>query len=339
MDQEQTRLKLLTLYDSEDELAKVCSALSVQTRRDIIKIIAEAPGSVNEIAWKLNIPVSTASFHIKTLVDANILRYTSGSNKRGNEKLVSLNMVMFNLMLDRNLAIVSDNIQVINVPIGSYTSYRAEPTCGINTPDGVLVIEDTPAMFSSPQRFNAGHIWLKCGYLEYKVPLLNYSGSRSVGTNSVYDKRAIRSVSFRFELCSETAMYDHNCKSDITFSVNGMEACTFLSAGDFGEHRGRLNPEWHSSRDSQYGLLYNIDIRYDGTYLNEKRVSELAVEDLNLLDNDLLTFRIEVKPDAKHVGGFNLFGKSFGDYPQDIDIVVTYQNVHRTAKNESVTDK
>ena len=332
MEHENTRLKLLTLYDNEDELAKVCSALSVQTRRDIIKIISKAPSSVNEIAWKLNIPVSTASVNIKSLVDANILRYTSGSSKRGNEKLVSLNMVMFNLMLDRNPTAPSDNTQTKHVPIGSYTSYKAEPTCGINTPDGVLVIEDTPAMFSSPQRFNAGHIWLKCGYLEYKVPLLNYSGSRTAGTTSMLDKHTIRSICFRFELCSETAMYDHNCKSDITFSVNGSEACTFLSAGDFGEHRGRLNPDWHSDNDSQYGLLYSIDIRYDGTYLNEKRVSELAIEDLDLAKNDLLTFRIEVKPDAKHVGGFNLFGKTFGDYEQDIDIIITYQNIGHAEK-------
>lgn len=329
MAESESRLKLLTLYDTEDELAKVCSALSVQTRRDIIKLVTKQPFSVNEIAWKLNIPVSTASFHIKTLVEANILRYTSNTNKRGNEKLVSLNTVMFNLFLDRDSAIVADNVQVINVPIGSYTSYRAEPTCGINTPDGVLIIEDTPAMFSSPQRFNAGQIWLKCGYLEYAVPLLNYTGSRSLGPNALYDKHAIRSICFRFELCSETAMYDHNCKSDITFSVNGMEACTFLCAGDFGEHRGRLNPDWLSNSDSQYGLLYNIDIRYDGTYLNEKRVSDLAVEDLRLVDNDILTFRIEVKPDAKHVGGFNLYGKTFGDYAQDIDIVITYQNTRK----------
>ncbi len=334
MSESDSRLKLLTLYDTEEELAKVCSALSVQTRRDIVKLVTKLPLSVNEIAWKLNIPVSTASFHIKTLVEANVLRYTSGTNKRGNEKLISLNAVMFNLFLDRDSAIVADNVQVINVPIGSYTAYRAEPTCGINTPDGVLVIEDTPAMFSSPERFNAGHIWLKRGYLEYTVPLLNYSGSRSIGPNSLYDKRAIRSLCFRFELCSETAMYDHNCKSDITFSVNGLEACTFLSTGDFGEHRGKLNPEWMSSSDSQYGLLYSIDIRYDGTYLNEKRVSELAIEDLKLIDNDLLTFRIEVKPDAKHVGGFNLFGKTFGDYQQDIDIIVTYQNSYMQPKTK-----
>ena len=329
MSQEKSRLKLLTLYDSEEQIAKVAQALSVKTRRDIIKIISKAPCCINDIAWKLNIPVSTASFHVKTLVDANILRYTSSNNKRGNEKLVSLNIVMFNLLLDRDSTTVFDNVQMISVPIGSYTSYKAEPTCGINTPNGVLIIEDTPIMFSSPQRFEAGHIWLKCGYLEYAVPLLNYSGSRSIGTNTLYDKRAIRSVSFRFELCSETAMYDHDCKSNITFSVNGLEACTFLSTGDFGEHRGRLNPDWYPSTDSQYGLMYNIDVRYDGTYLNEKRVSEITVDDLNLVNNDVLVFRIEVKPDAKHVGGFNLFGKTFGDYPQDIDIAITYQNVQK----------
>lgn len=321
-----SRLKYLTLSDTEEELAKVCAALSVPTRRAIVKLISKSPHSINEIAWKLKIPVSTASFHIKNLIDADILRYATNTNKRGNEKLVSLNTVSVNLMLDMNSAVVADNVQIINVPIGSYNSYHAEPTCGINTPDGVLLVEDTPAMFSSPQRFNAGLIWLKCGYLEYQVPLLNYSGSRSHGTMVPYDKHAIRSISFRFELCSETAMYDHTCKSDITFSVNGIEVCTFLSTGDFGEHRGRLNPDWVSSKDTQYGLLYNLDVRYDGTYLNEKRVSECALEDLNLIENDLLTFRIEVKKDARHVGGFNLFGKTFGDYEQDIDIVITYQN-------------
>jgi predicted transcriptional regulator len=28
--------------------------------------------------------------------------------------------------------------------------------------------------------------------------------------------------------------------------------------------------------------------------------------------------KIGVKPDAKYVGGFNLFGEKFGDYPQSI---------------------
>lgn len=335
MSENDSRLKLLTLYNNEDELAKVCSALSVSTRRAIIKYISQAPKSVNEIAWKLNIPVSTASFHIKALHDANIVRYANNPNKRGNEKLISLNTIMFNIYLDRNPAIVTDNVQLISVPIGSYTSYHAEPTCGINTPDGVLLIEDMPEMFSSPQRFNAGLIWLKCGYLEYQVPLLNYTGSRSMGTVKLLDKKAIKSISFRFELCSETVMSDHTCKSDITFSVNGIELCTFQSSGDFGERRGRLNPDWVPNTDTQYGLLYNIDIRYDGTYLNEKKVSNYDLDAIGVVEKNMLTFRIEVKKDAKYVGGFSLFGKTFGDYPQDIDIVITYQSIKKNQLSDN----
>jgi predicted transcriptional regulator len=30
------------------------------------------------------------------------------------------------------------------------------------------------------------------------------------------------------------------------------------------------------------------------------------------------TFRIAVKPDAKHLGGINIFGRGFGNYDQDI---------------------
>ena len=38
-----------------------------------------------------------------------------------------------------------------------------------------------------------------------------------------------------------------------------------------------------------------------------------------------VTFCIEVKEDAKHVGGVNIFGKKFGDYPQGIIMNITYE--------------
>ena len=70
---ENKRIQALNLYDKESELVKIVSALSVKTRRDIIKIINEGPLSINEIAWKLNVPVSTASFHTKVLLKTGLL--------------------------------------------------------------------------------------------------------------------------------------------------------------------------------------------------------------------------------------------------------------------------
>ena len=93
------RLQTLNLYDSDAELAKIASALSVKTRRDIIRLINRAPCSINQIAWKLNIPVSTASFHVKALIDAGLVIAPSISQKRGNEKAVTLGNYLFTLSL------------------------------------------------------------------------------------------------------------------------------------------------------------------------------------------------------------------------------------------------
>lgn len=322
----ESRLKTLDLYENCEDLQKVASALSVKTRQDIIRLINLSPHSINQIAWKLNIPVSTASFHVKVLVEAGLLQYSETPNKRGNEKTVSLGAYLFTLFLGAPTR--PDHpvrkVEVVDIPIGSYTDHSVSPTCGILSEDGIFLVSDTPAVFYSPMRFTAGLIWLKKGYLEYTVPMLDYIGSQDKQT--VYrNKNHITSLCFQFEICSETVLYNHDYKSDVTFSVNGIEACTFTTSGDFGERRGRLNPDRLTDSFTQYGMLETVDIRFDGTYLNEKRVSDVCIGDLRLSEQDTLTFRIQVKDDAKHVGGFNLFGKSFGDHAQDIRLSITYQ--------------
>lgn len=324
--EDNSRLKALNLYDNEEEIAKISSALSVKTRRDIIKLINTSGLTISEIAWKLNIPVSTASFHVKTLIDAGLLIYSNTNKKVGNEKRVFLGNYLFTLFTGnaRAQATIKEETKTINIPIGSYTDYQIEPTCGIATEKGHLFISDTPCIFSSPNRFEAGLIWLKQGFLEYSIPLLDFNYAQDSGV-SYSDKKSIISLSFSFEICSECANYNHNFKSDITFSINGVELCTYISPGDFGERRGKLNPEWWVDTNTQYGILLNLDVRFDGTYLNEKRVSDVSIADIGLLNSNLLKFKIEVKKDAKHVGGFNLFGKGFGDYNQDILLAITYQ--------------
>ncbi len=323
---EQIRFRKLNLYDKEDELQKVTAALSVKTRRDIIRIVNDGSCSINHIAWKLNIPVSTASFHVKTLVEAGLLIYSSNVKKRGNEKTVSLGNYFFALSLAAPAAenSVIHEVYTVDIPIGSYTDHAVTPSCGIALKRGILIGSDIPAVFQSPRRFEAGLIWMKQGFLEYSVPLLDYSGSSTTGFE-YRDRASIISLDFQFEICSEVPGHNHDFKSDITFSVNGVEICIIPSTGDFGDRRGRLNPDWLSSNDTQYGLLQSVDIRFDGSYLNEKRVSDICIEDLGLTTRDLLKFRIEVKKDARFMGGFNLFGRNFGDYDQDIRLIITYQ--------------
>ena len=53
-------------------------------------------------------------------------------------------------------------------------------------------------------------------------------------------------------------------------------------------------------------------------------LSDLTISDLNSNKIDLWKLRVEVKDDAEHIGGCTLFGKSFGNYSQDIKVKVFY---------------
>lgn len=323
----QSRLRDLSLFEDEEAIAKIASALSVKTRREILKLINRAPCSINDIAWKLNVPVSTASFHVKALVEAGLLIYSTNTKKRGNEKLVALGSYILSFFLgQRRFGDPQFNkVKTIEVPIGSYSAFEATAPCGMNLSTGERLLADDPLTFRHPNRFFANVIWLSQGYLEYAIPLFNY-GFSTKNVLETLDRESIISLNFAFEICSETAQYNHDFKSDITLSVNGIEICTFVSQGDYGERRGRFSPESLPDAHTQYGLLQSLDIRFDGSYLNEKRVSDVSIDDLNLKNTDVITFRIEVKKDARHVGGFNLFGKNRGDYQQDILFSITYQN-------------
>ena len=62
-----------------------------------------------------------------------------------------------------------------------------------------------------------------------------------------------------------------------------------------------------------------------GTYLDGVMKSEeITITSLDLPERQYISFKIEIKKDAKHVGGINIFGKSYGDYPQNIVMHVEY---------------
>ena len=54
------------------------------------------------------------------------------------------------------------------------------------------------------------------------------------------------------------------------------------------------------------------------------KLSERTINDFNIEDNDFISVKIGIKENAKNIGGISIFGKSFGDYPQDIIMKIEY---------------
>jgi predicted transcriptional regulator len=61
-----------------------------------------------------------------------------------------------------------------------------------------------------------------------------------------------------------------------------------------------------------------------GTWVDGIRVSDVRLNALRIADRPFLTVRIGVKPHARHIGGLNLFGRGFGNYPQDLVVRLKY---------------
>jgi predicted transcriptional regulator len=58
----------------------------------------------------------------------------------------------------------------------------------------------------------------------------------------------------------------------------------------------------------------------DGKLWNEK----VTLSTLNLDENPYISLLIEIKEDAEYVGGINIFGENYGDYPQGIIMSLIY---------------
>ena len=123
---------------------------------------------------------------------------------------------------------------------------------------------------------------------------------------------------------SEAPLHDPDWPSDISVWINGIHLGEWTCPGDFGGVRGRLTPSWWEEKDSQFGLLKRWRVSSTGTSIDGLDLSNVNIAALALRRADPITVRIGVRPDAQNVGGLNLFGREFGNYPQDLGLRVEY---------------
>ena len=296
--------------EEEKELMALGKALSSEIRLKILGLLQEGPLCVNEIAEFLNIPASSAALHVRVLEEAELIRTELKPGIRGSMKLCIRQET--SVVLDLQKKSKEQREEVISMPVGNYVDYKITPTCGMVNEEEYIDGEDEPRCFYDPRRTTAKLVWFSSGYLEYRFP------------NAGMQKEPVKSLDFSAELCSETADYNLDCPSDITLWINGIEAGTWTCPSDFGGRRGKLNPDWWEDKNSQYGNLKNWHIDETCTYLDGLQVSGRGIEAYTLAEGPYVSVRIGIKEDAEHVGGVNIFGNCFGDYPQDLVMRLKY---------------
>lgn len=295
-------------------LIKVCHALSTPLRVNIIKQLDCRVLSCLELSKILGYPLSTISSNIKILEESGLVICEHLPAKNGSKKLCSLVYTNVDLELGKNETFYETVSRYeVSIPIGNYMDFDIVPTCGF-----VIDRYDEPSFdnvesFYSTDRILAELLWFRKGYVEYRVPL-RHNGMQTP-----------KSIAFELEICSEAPGFNNTWKSDITMWINGVEIGTWTCPADFGDRRGHLTPEYWTMGNTQYGVLTNWSVTEKDTTLNSEYLSDVKLADLHLLDKDYVSMRIGVKDTSKYVGGINIFGHKFGDYPQNIKMYVYYK--------------
>ena len=298
--------------EDEERLCNLGAALSSPARIQILKLLYYNSFNVAEIAQHLQIPTSSAALYVRSLENAGLINTKIQPGSRGSMKICSRKNDSITIKLTADNPNVSKVLSV-SMPVGNYTDCCVSPSCGLASASSIIGISDRPESFFLPEHTSAQIIWSANGYVEYKFP---YQLSSSFSL-----ERLMLSV----ELCSEALNYKDDWQSDITFWIDGIECATWHSPGDFGSRLGRLNPEWWGSGSTQYGKLVTLEITGQGCLLNSEHVSDICLKDFSFSNIQPITIRIGNRPDAKYIGGFNIFGEKFGDYEQNINLSFVYR--------------
>lgn len=310
---------------SLDEGLEIFKALGSEVRIEIIKILLENHGmNMNELASRLNITNGALTSHIKKLEDCGLINVSSESRGHGNQKKCSVHLDK--ILIDMDSQEDFKNVYQTDLKVGHFSDYKVYPTCGLASNTAIIGEVDDTRYFAHPDRYNADILWFTRGYVEYVIP------------NFIPFEQKIDQITISLELCSEAPGVNDVWPSDISFILNDRKVAMWTSPGDFGNVGGIFTPDWWYPNWNQYGLLKILVINKKGTFIDGLQVSDVSTKDFNLDYRSTMKLKLEVEDDAKHVGGLTIFGKTFGNYNQDISVRINYSPiiVPEAAKQEAV---
>lgn len=287
-------------------LQRITQAIANDTRILILSLLSKQVMNLTELTEALGLPASTVSFHIKRLEEAGLLHVEYVPGTRGAQKLISKRYDELLLTLPGAASSEAHDEIVVSMPVGNYTAVSCVPTCGLASETKIIGMLDDPRSFFEPEHVFAQILWLSAGYVEYAFP-----------NNLPYGLEA-QELELSLELCSEAPNFAERWPSDITLWINDHEVGTWTSPGDFGGVRTSLTPTWWATDQTTYGLLKRWRVTREGAWIDGERLSETTLKDLNLNRDHHIKVRLGIKKEALHQGGLNLFGRYFGNYPQDI---------------------
>ena len=304
-------LKMLHITNLESGL-ELFKTLGSDIRIEIIQILLKNKSmNLNELASRLNITNGALTSHIKKLEDCGIIQITNEASGHGNEKHCQVCLDKIIIDIDSNET--SKDIYEGNVCIGQYSDYQIKPCCGLASQEGYFGELDNIRYFSHPDRMQTNLLWFQTGFVEYLLP------------NFIPTAHTITELSIQFEISTMVNTSDTSMASEIEFSLNGVSLGNYTLTGNIGIDQGIYTPHWFDPSFKQHGMLKQISIKKDGTFIDGNKLCDLTIDNFSLDDSSILKFKIATTDKPKYSGGITLYGTGFGNYNHDIRILIKHQ--------------
>jgi predicted transcriptional regulator len=287
-------------------------ALSSEVRVSILEMLYEnGPMRMSAISEQLGLTNGALTPHIKALADCSLITIDMAVGKHGVQKICCVNEE--SILIDPARDERKHNVYETEISVGQYTAYDIYPTCGIATPEHIIGEVDDPRYFASPERVNGSILWFGRGFVEYMIP------------NFLNVNQQLLEIQISLEIASEAPGCSEDWPSDIYFYLNGKELGYWTSPGDFGRVQGIYNPDWWFRNWNQHGMYKLLSVNESGTFIDGSKISEVTLKDLAITHGPSLSFRLSAPEKAKNQGGLTIFGRSFGNYHQDIRVRMHYR--------------
>ncbi len=287
-------------------------ALSSDMRVSIMELLYQSgPMRMSAISEKLGITSGALTPHIKALTDCGLISIDIAGGKHGVQKICCASDE--SIMIESSQHLRDLNVYETEIGVGQYTACEVYPTCGICTPERIIGQVDDPRCFLSPERMNSEILWFGHGFVEYMIP--NFLQS---------DQEPIE-LQLSFEISSEAPGCSEDWPSDVYFRLNGVDLGFWTSPADFGRTQGIYNPPWWFRNWNQHGLYKLLSINNTGSFIDGLRIGDARLCDLSITPGAAMSFRMYVPESARNVGGLTIFGRSFGNFAQDIKMRMHYK--------------
>ncbi len=138
---------------------------SSRTRVEILRILAQNPCNIKELAEQLHISPAIVTRHVGMMEAAGLIRSVFTSSVRGRQKVCQLAEKEVTILLcpfDAQNAVHKETLRM-----GQYRGVKISFPCGLINEKGRIGVADDPRYFQIPDRSGVYELWFAGGYLDY----------------------------------------------------------------------------------------------------------------------------------------------------------------------------